>query len=111
MQTVLPGNVELLRELHDASTVRNVQFLYVVMPMVSDLTEHPVYPASIAEPEGQEPILNLAQPDVYPELYQVKYWHDSAHLNEAGAALASRLLAEQIKAWYAKNPPAARCGG
>jgi hypothetical protein len=111
MQTTLPGNVELLRELHDASSVRNVQFLYVVMPMVGDLTEHPVYPATIAGPEGPQPILNLAQPDVYPELYQAKYWHDGAHLNEAGAALASRLLAEQIKAWYGRNPPAARCGG
>jgi hypothetical protein len=111
MQTVLPGNIELLRELNDASRVRNVRFLYVVMPMVNDLTEHPVYPATIAGPEGPEPILNLARPDLYPELYQVKYWHDDAHLNEAGAGFASRLLAEQIKAWYAKNPAAARCGG
>jgi hypothetical protein len=111
MQTMLPGNVELLRELHDASPVRNVQFFYVVMPMIGDLTEHPVYPSTIAGPDGPQPILNLAQPDVYPELYQAKYWHDGAHLNEPGAALASRLLAEQIKAWYAKNPPAARCGG
>ena len=111
MKTVLPGNVELLRELNDASPVRNVQFLYVVMPMIGDLTEQPGYPATIAGPEGTEPILNLAQPNVYPELYQAKYWHDDAHLNEAGAALASRLLAEQITAWYAKNPAAARCGG
>ena len=111
MQTVLPGNVELVRELNDASRVRNVRFLYVVMPMVSDLTEHPVYPETMAGPEGPEPILNLARPDLYPELYQVKYWHDGAHLNEAGAGFASRLLAEQIKAWYARNPAAARCGG
>ena len=111
VQTVLPGNIELLRELNDASRVRNVRFLYVVMPMVNDLTEHPVYPATIAGPEGPEPILNLARPDLYPELYQVRYWHDSAHLNEAGAGLVSRLLAEQIKTWYAKNPAAARCGG
>jgi hypothetical protein len=111
MQTVMPGNIGLLRELEGASPIRNVQFLYVVMPTVDDLGEHPVYPVTIPGPEGPQPILNLAQPNVYPELYQVKYWHDSAHLNEAGAALASRLLAEQIKAWYAKNPPAARCGG
>jgi hypothetical protein len=111
MQTVLPGNIELLQELNGASPVRNVQFLYVVMPMVSDLTEYPVYPATIAGPEGPEPILNLAQPNVYPQLYQAKYWHDDAHLNEEGAGLVSRLLAEQIKAWYARNPAAARCGG
>ena len=111
MQAVLPGNIELLQELNNASMVRNVQFLYVVMPMVADLREHPVYPATIAGPEGPEPILNLARPDVYPELYQVQYWHDDAHLNEAGAGFASRLLAEQIKAWYARNPAAARCGG
>jgi hypothetical protein len=111
MQAVLPGNIELLQELNNASAVRHVQFLYVVMPMLDDLREHPEYPETMAGPEGPEPILNLARPDVYPELYQPKYWHDEAHLNEAGAGVASRLLAEQIKAWYARNPAAARCGG
>jgi hypothetical protein len=110
-EAVLPGNIDLLRELDAASPVRNVQMLYVVMPMVSDLSRHPVYPATMQGSHGMIPILNLAQPDKYPELYQVKYWHDSAHLDEAGAGLASRLIGEQIAAWYASNPGSAQCGG
>ncbi len=108
---LLPGNYDLLRELDKASPVRNVQMLYIVMPMLSDIAQRRVYPATMQGPDGEEPILNLAQPDLYPELFQSKYWADGSHLNEAGAAIGSRLLAEQIKAWYGANPSAARCGG
>jgi hypothetical protein len=107
---LLPGNYALLQELKQASPVKNLQVLYAVMPMLGDIAQRREYPATIAGPDGPKPILNLARPDLYPYLFQPKYWADEAHLNEAGAAIGSRLLAEQIKAWYGANPAAAQCG-
>lgn len=107
---LLPGNYDLLQELRQASPVKNVQILYVVMPMITDIAQRRAYPATIDGPDGPEPILNLARPDLYSDLYQPKYWADDSHLNEAGAAIGTRLLADQIKAWYGANPAAAQCG-
>ena len=110
-EPLLPGNYDLLRELNRDSPVKNVQILYVVMPMITDVVQRREYPATMEGPRGLEPILTLARPDLYPALFQAQYWSDDSHLNEAGAAMASGLLAEQIKAWYAANPEPARCGG
>jgi hypothetical protein len=110
-QRLLPGNHRLLGELADASGNKNLHFIYFVMPMYSDLTEYPLFPATIETPHGVEPILSLARPDLYPQLFTPQYWHDGAHLSESGASLASRLLADQLRAWYQANHRTTACGG
>jgi hypothetical protein len=54
--------------------------------------------------------VNLARPDLYPQIYHAELWHDDSHLNEAGAQLATRLLAESLKNWYAVHGEPASCG-
>jgi hypothetical protein len=110
-QTVTPGNYQLLAELAVAADNRKLHFIYFVTPMYLNLQRYPEYPATIQTPNGIEPILSLARPDLYPQLFETKYWHDPAHLNAEGAALASRLLADQLKAWYSANHRDMTCGG
>lgn len=110
-QELLPGNRDLLDELAAASPVRNLQMAYIVMPKLSDMWGYPVTPTEIAWSDGMAPVVDMARPDLYPELYQAKYWMDDAHLNERGAALMTRLVAENLKAWYAAHGEPARCGG
>jgi hypothetical protein len=110
-QSLLPGNYDLLTQLSAASQVSNVQFVYFVAPMLSDVRNFPDYPATIQGPGGTVPIVNLARPDRYPELYQRQYWYDGTHLNEIGAGVASRLLADELKKWYAEHTVTAVCGG
>ena len=108
---LLPGNRALVEELAAASPVKNLAFVYVVMPMIPDLTQYPVPPEAMAWSGGSVPILNLRRPDLYPELYHAELWLDGAHLNEQGAALASTLLARELKTWYAAHGAPAPCGG
>jgi hypothetical protein len=110
-QNLIPGNYRLLEELAEVSNNKNLHFIYFVTPMYRDVISYPLYPATMQTPHGVEPILSLARPDLYPELFAPKYWHDDAHLNEGGAALASRLLAGQLRAWYIANHRTTGCGG
>jgi hypothetical protein len=110
-QDLTPGNYQLLEDLARAADNHKLHFIYFVTPMFSDLQRYPDYPATIQTPNGIEPILSLARPDLYPQLFDVKYWHDPSHLNPLGAALASRLLADQLKAWYSTNQRDMTCGG
>jgi hypothetical protein len=110
-ESLLPGNYDLLSQLNAASPVSNVQFVYFVAPMLSDVQSFPDYPAAINGPGGMVPIVNLARSDRYPELYQPQYWHDGGHLNETGAGVASRILAGELKKWYAEHKPVPVCGG
>ncbi len=107
---IVPGNMELMDELEAASPVHNLQMVYVVMPKIGDLTSWVDYPDSIEAAHGLAPIVNLANPKRYPQIYQAKHWHDDAHLNEAGARVATRLMAETLKTWYATHGQPAGCG-
>jgi len=110
-QKLVPGNYRLIDELAAASNDPNLHFAYVVAPFYTDLNSYPRFPDSIQTAHGVEPILSLDRPDIYPELFTPKYWHDAAHLNEQGAALASRLLADQLRAWYQDHHRNLNCGG
>jgi hypothetical protein len=110
-QNLSAGNYHLLEELAAASGDRNLHFVYFVTPLFPDVQRFPDYPATIETPNGNEPIVNLGRPDLFPELFNPKNWHDPGHLNADGAALASRLLAGQIKAWYSANHREMTCGG
>jgi hypothetical protein len=110
-QKLVPGNYRLIDELAAVSNDPNVHFIYIVAPFYTDSTSYPRYPETIQTPHGVEPILSLDRPDIYPELFTPKYWHDAAHLNEQGAALASRLLADQLRTWYLDHHRNLNCGG
>ena len=106
-----PGNGELVTEIAAASSVRNLAFAYLVMPNVGDLKLSNVYPDQLDAAGTEVPIVDLARPDRYPQLYKADLWHDEAHLNERGAAIASALAADDLKRWYAAHGGAPRCGG
>jgi hypothetical protein len=105
-----PGNAELVGELNAASSVSHPQFVYVVLPKIGDLWEQVEYPAFLETAQGRVPIVNLARPRQYPQIYDAKLWYDDAHVNERGAQLVTRLLAEELKRWYAAQGQAAGCG-
>ena len=95
--TPLRGNRELVDAIEDASPVRNLQVVYIVMPRISDLASRVEYPESIDTTHGKVPILDISDPKRFPQLYQAALWYDDAHLNEAGARIATRLLAEELQ--------------
>jgi hypothetical protein len=107
---ILPGNRELVDELKTASPVHNLQVVYVVLPKTSDLTEQVNFIDTLDTQHGPVPIVNLARPDLYPQIYHTELWHDDSHLNGAGAQLATKLLAENLKSWYAVHGEPASCG-
>ncbi len=109
-ESTLPGNSELLDELNAASHVKHVSMVYLVMPKISDLGAYSVTPDAVSWSGGLAPIINMARPDLYPEIYQSKYWLDDAHLNEQGAAAVTKLVANNLKNWYASHGEPARCG-
>ena len=109
-ESTLPGNSELLDELKAASPVKNVLMVYLVMPKISDLGAYMLTPDLVTWSGGMAPVINMARPDLYPEIYQTKYWLDDAHLNEQGAALVTKLVANNLKNWYASHGGPARCG-
>jgi hypothetical protein len=106
---LLPGNRDLADELQ-AKAGAKLQIVYLVMPKLSDLSTQADYPEAIATNDGEVPIVNLARPDLYPQLYRPELWLDDAHLDEAGAQLATALIAAQLKSWYAAHGQPKSCG-
>ncbi len=100
---LLPGNYALVDELRTAARVHPLQFAYIELPLLANLTSYPVYPDHLQSAGGAVPIVNLARPDLHPELYQLQYWHDDAHLNQQGAELATAMIANDLKSWYAAH--------
>ncbi|WP_158820006.1 hypothetical protein [Granulicella sp. S156] len=105
------GDSMLIEDLHRALNGGRVQYLWVAMPGLDDLKEYPVYPASQKTSFGEVPILNLARPDLYPQLYDPSLWFDNQHLNEQGAKLASQVLAALFLAWSDEHSVQQNCGG
>lgn len=106
---LLPGNRDLAEELIQADPSRSIEPVYIILPKISDLAHETIYSDSLPTSEGPIPILNLARPDLYPQLYAPELWLDDAHLAEPGARLASTLLAQSLISWQAThaNPQAA----
>jgi hypothetical protein len=94
---ILDGHYALLQDLAASALRKHVQLVYFVAPRLDDLISYPVFPESIKGPLGPVFILNEGQPGLHPELFRAELWHDPGHMTEAGAALFSRLLAENLK--------------
>ena len=110
----LPGSVELIEQLAAVSAVRHVSFVYVVMPMLEDMGHALDYPdhLTVTGKDGpmDVPIINLGRSDRFPQMFDPQLWHDYAHFTGAGARLATQILAEQLKQWYALHGGAPACG-
>jgi hypothetical protein len=112
---VSPGNYDLIDELAANSPVSHVSFVYVVMPITDDLWGAEDLPEhlTVHTEHGtiDVPIVNLARPDRFPQLYDPSLWWDPDHVNERGASLATQILAEQLKKWYGAHGMPHPCGG
>ena len=104
-----PGHAELIEQLTRASPVHGLAFAYVKMPLINDPAHLPTLPDHLTVDGQQVPIVDLARPDRYPQLYNLRLWHDDSHLTGEGAALASTLLAQQLTLWYAQHGSPAPC--
>jgi hypothetical protein len=111
LASLTPGNSELIAEIAKASAVKGLTFAYIAMPKLDDLALSYDYPDHIDAGGAPVPIVNLARPDRYPQLYRAELWHDDAHLNGRGAEMASALIADELKQWYAAHGGTPRCGG
>jgi hypothetical protein len=107
---LMPGNVRMVEEIDAASRIKTLSPVYVVMPMVSDVTAIHTYPDHFEADGKTVPIINMARPDLYPELYEAKQWHDGSHFDGPGAELFSTLFARQLAAWYAQHGGPVPCG-
>jgi hypothetical protein len=107
---MLPANYTLLSDLKHDSPVSRVHFIYWVTPLAFNLQSYPTYPSEITVDGVTAPILSVARPDLYPDLYLEQNWADDSHLSPQGAALASRYLAQQLSQWYKAHPQAMACG-
>ena len=103
------GNTALIEQLQQESPVKNLQFLYVVYPKISDMAQEDTFPDHLEAGGETVPIIDLARPDRFPQLYNPELWHDDAHFNGHGAAVVSQVLGEQVKAWYAAHGGPPRC--
>ena len=108
---MFPGNILLIQQLESAAPFPGVLFAYVVFPKLWDLEEEKVYPDSIHVNGTSVPVIDLARPDRFPELYRADYWFDDSHFDQAGAEAASAVLADQLKTFYAAHPGRLTCGG
>jgi hypothetical protein len=112
---LVAGNSNLIAQLTEASPLKGVSFVYFEMPKVGDVNGATDFPDHISVPtkDGtkQVPIINLARPDRFPQLYNPVLWHDDSHLNGRGSEVLSALLAQQLKLWYASHGLPLHCGG
>ncbi len=112
---VTPGSYELIEELAAAATIPNVSFVYVVMPKTGDVLGAENLPDQLtvqtAHGAIEVPMINLARPDRFPQLYDPSLWSDPAHLDGRGAYLATQVLAEQLQQWYGGHGMPHPCGG
>ena len=72
------------------------RFVYLVTPHTDDRMTTVVYPDTVETSIGSVPIVDLGRIDRHPDLYQASLWLDAAHVNAPGAALMTRLLADEI---------------
>jgi hypothetical protein len=92
-------------------TTLNPQVFYLVVPLITNAAQASIYPSTVSTSGGPVPVINLARPDLYPQLFRQEEWRDPSHLSELGAHTLSSLVADQVKAWLTTHPLATECGG
>jgi hypothetical protein len=101
----------LVSSLEKAPGGQGVEYFLLVAPKFTDVVSFEEYPACTLAGNLRIDVINVARPPEFPELYRPDLWHDLAHLNEAGAAVYSRLVAEEIFRLKTQPRAAAACDG
>ncbi len=108
-----PGHHHLVDWLNNRAVSNGItppKFIYVLTPTLADMETTQETPEYMTTSAGEVPIINMARPARFPELYQQKNWRNAGHLSEAGSKVFSHLLAQQITAWLKAHPQALACG-
>ena len=108
---LMPGPRILVSKLEQAPGGHGVSYILIVAPKLSDLVSFEEYPDCVVVGDARIDVINVARPPDFPSLYQPELWHDDAHLNEAGATVYTRLIAEDISRRKAQPQVSGECGG
>ena len=93
---VTPGYCAVWRRLTGRAAGTNISVMFIITPKLTDLNGTPAYPAALDCDGTVVPIIDVARPDLHPELYSLELWWDATHLNERGAGVYTRLLARAV---------------
>ncbi|MEM6965924.1 MAG: hypothetical protein AAF573_14245 [Bacteroidota bacterium] len=89
-------NVEAhLAKLHDIQQKcksKNIELVGIILPRYPNYKEV----INIQQKVTDLKIIEMADASKYPQLYEVQYSADNGHLNEAGAHLFSKIMADQV---------------
>ena len=78
---------------------RQAEPIFVIAPTLNPGENYPPLPGGL-------PLLAFNDPSRFPALYDPAVHYDGYHLNEKGAVIFTRLLAEQFAAFLAEKPDA-----
>ncbi len=94
--SLMRGLTTLVSKLELAAGGKGVEYFFLVTPKVTDIESYDEYPDCTVAGNLRVDVINVARPPEFPELYRPALWNDVAHLNEAGADVYSRLVAEEV---------------
>lgn len=90
-----------IKGLIDKASEKGISLVYVLMPKIP-LSKYIDNYQSFIQLDSKNR-LNFSNPKVYPQLYELKYSSDKAHLNIHGAKVVTSKLADHYKQWLKKN--------
>jgi len=85
-----------LIELIEKSKQKGIHLIFVMPPGMYDYHEV----LAIKERLPSNHIIEIANPKIYPELYQVNFQFDIDHLNKKGAVIFTEYLANEFKKYF-----------
>jgi len=86
----------LLRKYLKKAAAKGIQLYYIISPRQSVLlSAEELLDIKYSLPADR--VIDLADPEAYPQLYKSEWRYDADHLNEAGARNYTKLLAEQFE--------------
>lgn len=87
-------HLKMLLKLIDRSNRKGVHLIFLMPPRLQRYEEL----LALKEELPSENVVEVANPNKYPMLYQVKYSFDVGHLNTKGAQFFSIYLARELEA-------------
>lgn len=88
-----PKMLEILEEVYNLCKERSVTLMFLLPPKPYHYRS---LIATYQEGDIEADLIIMNSPGNFPELYKMKYWFDSGHLNWQGARLATKTLVDLI---------------